>query len=263
MECWIYTFAMTRSLTNNRLLRLANGWLFGAAILLAGCHGQAHSPASAAAVQPVATTAGPEYTCPMHPQIVREAPGSCPICRMDLVPRMVNSTAEVGQGLGAIVQSPNAAVVSAVATVRPVADGAAGAADTLTLPGVVEYDPRRSRAVAARFGGRIERLWVRSNYQPVRQGQKLLELYSPELISAEQEFVFVLENEAANSPLFTGARQKLLLLGLTETQLHDLAPHPSAQLPRGCFQPLRRLRPGNVRSPPRRQQPGKCSQQRG
>ncbi len=213
---------MTRSLTNNRLLRLANGWLFGAAILLAGCHGQAHGPASAAAVQPVAANAATHYTCPMHPQIVREAPGQCPICGMDLVPKTLNNAAgeRVGAGLGTVAQSPNAAVVSAVVTVRPTSNAPA---DTLTLPGVVEYDPRRSRAVAARFGGRIERLFVRVNFQPVRQGQKLLELYSPELISAEQEFVFVLENEATTSPLLAGARQKLRLLGLTEIQLHDLA----------------------------------------
>ena len=124
-----------------------------------------------------------------------------------------------------MVQSPNAAVVAAVATVRPRVEGVSpdGAADTLSLPGVVEYDPRRSRAVAARFGGRIERLLIRYNYQPVRRGQQLLELYSPELVTAEQEYIFLLENDADNQPLVSGARRKLLLLGLTEGQLRDLA----------------------------------------
>ncbi|GAB3638295.1 hypothetical protein GCM10027422_38850 [Hymenobacter arcticus] len=198
------------------------GALAAAALLLAGCHGQAHGPANASATPPAAASAAAQYTCPMHPQIVREAPGSCPICGMDLVPKATGAGGAPAEAdLSSVGQAPNAAVLSAVATVRPAATGAA--ADTLTLPGVVEYDPRRSRAVAARFGGRIERLLVRYNYQPVRRGQLLLELYSPELITAEQELVFLLENDAENTPLLTGARQKLRLLGLTDGQLRGLA----------------------------------------
>jgi Cu(I)/Ag(I) efflux system membrane fusion protein len=218
---------MTRN-WSNKLLR--NSWLaaaVGGALLLAGCHGQAHGPANVATTPPVSTNTATQYTCPMHPQIVREAPGSCPICGMDLVPKLLsNSAAQAEAGLGSVVQAPNAAVVAAVATVRPRAEGLSPgslAADTLSLPGLVEYDPRRSRAVAARFGGRIEQLLIRYNYQPVRRGQKLLELYSPELVTAEQEYIFLLENDADNQPLVSGARRKLLLLGLTEGQLRDLA----------------------------------------
>jgi len=213
---------MTRNWSNKPLRQGVAAALLGAAALLAGCHGQAHGPANVAVEPPVSARAAAQYTCPMHPQIVREAPGSCPICGMDLVPKVLtNSAARAEEGLGSVTQAPNAAVVAAVATVRPVAEGTA--ADTLTLPGVVEYDPRRSRAVAARFGGRIERLLVRYNYQPVRQGQRLLELYSPELVTAEQELIFLLENDAENAPLLNGARQKLRLLGLTDSQMRDLA----------------------------------------
>jgi Cu(I)/Ag(I) efflux system membrane fusion protein len=192
--------------------------------LLAGCKGKAHGPAGQAPAQPVATAAAQLYTCSMHPQIVREAPGLCPICGMDLVPKASgdNQVAAdtAGAGLGHLVTSPNGSVVSAIATVRP----AAGAvSDTLTLPGVVDYDPRRSRAVAARVGGRIERLLVRFNYQPVRKGETLLELYSPELVTAEQEYIFLLGNDADNTVLVNGARQKLRLLGLSESQLRALA----------------------------------------
>jgi Cu(I)/Ag(I) efflux system membrane fusion protein len=213
---------MTRNWSNRPLRQGVGAALLGAAALLAGCHGQAHGPANVAEQPPVAARAAAQYTCPMHPQIVRDAPGSCPICGMDLVPKVLtNSAARAVYGLGSVTQAPNAAVVAAVATVHPVAEGAAP--DTLSLPGVVEYDPRRSRAVAARFGGRIERLLVRYNYQPVRRGQRLLELYSPELVTAEQELIFILENDAENAPLLSGAQQKLRLLGLTDGQLRDLA----------------------------------------
>ena len=216
---------MTRNLSNSP--RRARWLTLLAAALLAGCHGQAHGPASQAPAQPMASSAAMQYTCPMHPQIVREAPGQCPICGMDLVPKVLNNAAAQASGdLSNVVQAPNAAVVAAVATVRPRAEGTSpggGAADTLTLPGLVEYDPRRSRAVAARFGGRIERLLIRYNYQPVRRGQKLLELYSPELVTAEQEYIFLLANDADNQPLVNGSRRKLLLLGLTESQIAALA----------------------------------------
>lgn len=213
---------MPRNLSNKLLHRPWLGALAVATLLLAGCHGQAHGPTNASATAPTAPSAAAQYTCPMHPQIVREAPGSCPICGMDLVPKATGTGgAPAETDLTSVGQAPNAAVLSAVATVRPTAAGAA--TDTLTLPGVVEYDPRRSRAVAARFGGRIERLLVRYNYQPVRRGQLLLELYSPELVTAEQELVFLLSNDAENTPLLNGARQKLRLLGLTDNQLRDLA----------------------------------------
>ncbi len=218
---------MTRNWSNKSPHRRWLAAAVGGALLLAGCHGQAHGPANVATTPPVSTNTATQYTCPMHPQIVREAPGSCPICGMDLVPKVLNNAAAQAEaGLGSVVQAPNAAVVAAVATVRPRAEGVSPngpTADTLSLPGLVEYDPRRSRAVAARFGGRIERLLVRYNYQPVRRGQRLLDLYSPELVTAEQEYIFLLENDADNQPLVSGARRKLLLLGLTEGQLRDLA----------------------------------------
>lgn len=201
-------------------------------LLLTNCKGQAHGPESTAPAQPVATSAAQQYTCPMHPQIIRDEPGSCPICGMDLVPKvMSNAAATAPAGLANVLAEPNAAVLSSVATVRPVpvrgattaAGTGVGVADTLSLPGVVAYDPRRSRVVAARFGGRIERLLVRFNYQPVRRGQKLLDLYSPELVTAQQEYIFVLENDADNAALVSGARRKLALLGLTDAQLQGLA----------------------------------------
>lgn len=212
---------MPRNLSNKPLRRSWLGALAAAALLLAGCHGQAHGPTNVGNA-PVAAPSAAQYTCPMHPQIVREAPGSCPICGMDLVPKADGTGgAPAETDLTSVGQSPNSAVLSAVATVRPTTANAT--ADTLTLPGVVEYDPRRSRAVAARFGGRVERLLVRYNYQPVRRGQLLLELYSPELVTAEQELIFLLSNDAENTQLISGARQRLRLLGLTDNQLRNLA----------------------------------------
>ncbi|TGE22683.1 efflux RND transporter periplasmic adaptor subunit [Hymenobacter metallicola] len=163
--------------------------------------------------------AGDVYTCPMHPQIIRDKPGKCPICGMDLVKKSKGGGAQASASgsLQNLLKSPDATVVSTQATVYPTA----AAPDlTLTLTGRVEYDTRRTEVIAARFGGRIEKLLVRYNYQPVTKGQKLLELYSPELVTAQQELIFILTQDAQNTTLLRGARQKLRLLGLTDAQIN-------------------------------------------
>lgn len=92
----------------------------------------------------------------------------------------------------------------------------------VTVSGTVGYNPNHIKSVAARTAGRIERLYVRYNFQPVLQGDKLLELYSPELVTAQSELLFVLHNDVTNTKLVEAARQKLRLLGMSEAQLRQL-----------------------------------------
>lgn len=194
------------------------------ALLLDACQPDAKStePAVPAAETHQHPNAGELYTCPMHPQIIRNEPGACPICGMDLVKKPTESAppAPAGGQLRNLLRSPNATVVSTQPTVRLIAEVPEL---TLTLPGRVEYDVRRTESIAARFGGRVEKLMVRYNYQPVTKGQKLLELYSPELVTAQQELIFLLTNDSANHSLIRGARRKLSLLGLTDAQINRTA----------------------------------------
>ncbi|ARS37982.1 efflux RND transporter periplasmic adaptor subunit [Pontibacter actiniarum] len=88
--------------------------------------------------------------------------------------------------------------------------------------GYVDFDQRRSRKFAVRVGGRIERLYIKYNYQYVRKGEKLMELYSPELNTFVEEFLFV-SRQSKDPVLLDKARQKLRLLGLTEAQIDQFA----------------------------------------
>ena len=87
--------------------------------------------------------------------------------------------------------------------------------------GYISFDFRRSRKVPVRIGGRIERLYVKYNYQYIRKGEKILELYSPEINTYIEEFLF-LTRQAADSALLNKAKQKLLLLGLSVAQINQI-----------------------------------------
>ncbi len=160
------------------------------------------------------------YTCPMHPQIVEKEPGSCPICGMDLVRQTAEGAEiEVTDDLSLLLEAADFTVVSDIRTVKPVREQKKV---EVIFPGVISYDTRHTYSLPIRVGGRIEQLNVRYNFQRVEKGQKILEIYSPELLTAQRELLFLLESDRENERLIAAARQKLRLLGVTEGQIERL-----------------------------------------
>lgn len=88
--------------------------------------------------------------------------------------------------------------------------------------GRVEYDTRMTGSISARVSGRIEKLYVRYKFQHVRKGQKIMDVYSPELLTAQQNLLFITKNDPDNSSLIVAARQKLLLLGMDAVQIQKV-----------------------------------------
>jgi len=162
-----------------------------------------------------------EYTCPMHPQIVRNEPGSCPICGMNLVAKQTADAPApaVSSDLNYLLQPANQTVVSRIKTTQPVQKQVTS---EIIMSGIVTYDTRRQYIIPARYGGRIEKLYVQFNYQPVRKGQKLYDIYSPELVTAQKELLYLVKNDPTNTTLINGAKQKLQLLGATPSQVNQL-----------------------------------------
>lgn len=111
--------------------------------------------------------------------------------------------------------SANRTVISGQKTITPTMDNMNF---TFNGNGYIAFDYRRNRKVAVRVAGRIERLFVKYNYQYVRKGEKILELYSPELNTYVEEYLFI-KQQSNDTVLQEKARQKLLLLGLTESQI--------------------------------------------
>ena len=92
----------------------------------------------------------------------------------------------------------------------------------LKVLGTVSYDTRRISTISARVSGRIEKLYVRYRYQHVEQGQRIMDLYSPELVTVEQDLLFLLKNDPGNNVLIDAARQRLLLLGVRREELAEV-----------------------------------------
>ncbi|MFN7117703.1 MAG: efflux RND transporter periplasmic adaptor subunit [Saprospiraceae bacterium] len=160
------------------------------------------------------------YTCPMHPEIIRNEPGSCPICGMDLVLQSNDGAAmEDALGLNTLLQPTNAAVL----TRTPVTTLEQAEYSTeLEVFGNIAYDTRTVGSIAARIGGRIEKLYVQYRYQPIQKGQKIMDIYSPELLTEQQNLLYLLNNDVNNTALIQAAKDRLALLGMTNRQINAL-----------------------------------------
>jgi len=167
-----------------------------------------------------AQTATDQYTCPMHPTVQSDKPGACPVCGMELVRKArAGEEVKITEDIARLLQSPDAAVVSSLATLR----GEYSRRNiSVEAHGVVTFDTRYVYEVPARVGGRLESVYVHYALQAVKQGQKLFEIYSPELVTAQDELLYLASHDPGNTDLMKAAREKLYLLGVAAAQVDDL-----------------------------------------
>lgn len=159
------------------------------------------------------------YTCPMHPEIIRNKPGQCPICGMDLVEKVTGGEKANDKDIAMLLEPTNKYVVSKIATVKP-QERQVSIKSVLT--GFITYNTQQINTVSARVSGRIEKLYVKYKYQPVSKGQKLMDIYSKELETEQQNLLFLLKNDAENLTLIKASEKRLQLLGLTQEQINQV-----------------------------------------
>jgi Cu(I)/Ag(I) efflux system membrane fusion protein len=160
------------------------------------------------AMEHAAKHLNPKYVCPMHPQIVRDEPGRCPICGMNLVEKRVVSPRpdplregeadgdRLGRNASEIGEHPEVALSAAVVHnmgVRSVKAERGTLWKYIRTVGRVEYDETRLAHVHPRAEGWIEDLSLRAEGEPVRKGQELAQLYAPDILSAQVDFLLALE----------------------------------------------------------------------
>ncbi len=217
-----------------------------------------------------AEDAGQKYTCGMHPMIITDEPGLCPICNMDLTPLKPGGGTEkpAGErkikywvapmdptfirdepgkspmGMDLVPVYEDEAVTGSVISVDPVTSQNMGVrlalatrknlSRTVRTVGLVGYEEPKQYSVNSKIDGWVERLYVNATGQFVKKGSALLEIYSPELVSAQEEFLLAYGNSQslANSPfpsiadgaerLLDASRRRLQLWDISDRQISRL-----------------------------------------
>ncbi len=155
------------------------------------------------------------YTCPMHHQIRQDHPGSCPICGMTLVKISGQASEGAGISLNTVLKPVNSSVVSSVTAITPEQKEIP---TTISAEGYLDFDVRTFNNIASRFSGRIEKLYIKYAFQEIHQGQHIFDIYSPDMVTAQQDLIFLAKNSPDETALINSAKQKLLLLGMSNAQ---------------------------------------------
>jgi len=248
------------------LLVTGGGWYTGQCLLRMAYD----VPPEAFAAQAAET----KYTCGMHPMIITDKPGTCPICGMELTPLKVGTGGGDGaakpegerkirywvapmdptyirdepgkspMGMDLVPVYEDQAPGGSTISIDPVTSQNMGVrtakakrmdlARTIRTVGLIAYPEPQQYVINTKIGGWVEKLYVNENGQLVKQGEKLLEIYSPELVSAQEEYLLALKNHdaLAKSPfpqiaesgrqLLEASRRRLQLWDISDRQIERL-----------------------------------------
>ncbi|MFA5970793.1 MAG: efflux RND transporter periplasmic adaptor subunit [Lentimicrobiaceae bacterium] len=159
---------------------------------------------------------GTIWTCAMHPQIRMSEPGKCPICGMDLIPLNqagTNTDPEAIHMTKEAIQLANV-LTTVVSKQNPVKD--------LRLYGKVQADERLLQSQVSYLPGRIEKLFVNFTGEAVRKGQTLALIYSPDLVTAQQELLETAKTKQSQPALYEASKDKLHQWKLSDSQIASI-----------------------------------------
>lgn len=174
-----------------------------------------------ATATPTTTDGTAYYTCPMHPSVRAAEPGQCPICGMDLVPV---SQEEIRTGSIMVDEGRRQAIGVKTGVVA-----AQSFQVPIRLQGKIIYDPSRLTDISLRFGGWIGDLTADFEGKVVKRGDVLFTVYSPELLSLQEEFLQTLQRNRQGGSLLAASRKRLRLWGLSDEQIDWLEKKNRAQ----------------------------------
>lgn len=156
------------------------------------------------------------YTCSMHPSIQQDEPGDCPICGMDLVP-MSKLSSDNDSAVFFDSHMTNQAQIEVVTVGSRELDG-----EDLVLNGEIRYNAGERRNQTAHFSGRLERVYFNSEGEYIRKGDKIAEMYSPELSEVHREILEIKKRYGIDSELMAASKERLINLKLPEEQIRAM-----------------------------------------
>ena len=159
------------------------------------------------------------WTCSMHPQIMQEEPGDCPICGMDLIE--AESGAE-GLAMNEIKMTENAMALANIQTTVVGSSSSANDNGMLSLSGKIAANEENNSVQASYFDGRIENLNLNYKGQQVKRGQLLASIYAPNLVAAQQELLTAASLKESQPALYKAVRNKLKNWKLSESEINAI-----------------------------------------
>ncbi len=169
-------------------------------------HSHVHPTAAASA--PASQEATTEYTCSMHPQIRQNEMGICPICEMDLTPLDANASDDP-LILKMTEEAAKLANIETTIVGGGIASATSSSQKSIALSGKVQADERLAASQVTHIPGRIEKLYVSFTGERIRKGQKVADIYSPDLITAQRELLEAIKLKDLSPGLVKAARNKL------------------------------------------------------
>jgi Cu(I)/Ag(I) efflux system membrane fusion protein len=170
------------------------------------------------------------YTCPMHPSVRSDKPGVCPVCGMALVKVVKKAEGEAHANMLVLDKEKQALAHIIIDTVKFTSIKA-----QTTLIGNATSDENRLTTITARVKGRIDRLFIRQEGEHIAKDQALFSIYSEELLADQNDYLSALQQvnnfpdqQAIVNGLISGGRRKLLLWGMTESQIKTLETNKQA-----------------------------------
>jgi len=146
---------------------------------------------------------------------------------------LLHSGEELSDDIKKTIQLVNGKIVSQAPVVY--ADSGSKVLE-IEIQGRIAYDTREKTMISSRVAGRIEKLNIKYNYQPVRKGELIMEIYSPDLVAAQRELLFLQNGDSGN--VKSAAVKKLLYLGMTQSQIDRVLRSGVPEYQVGVYSPV-------------------------
>ncbi|WP_417885118.1 efflux RND transporter periplasmic adaptor subunit [Zunongwangia sp.] len=154
------------------------------------------------------------WTCAMHPQIMQQEPGDCPICGMELI-----LASQSDANIADFTMTENA---MKLANIQTTVIGSTKERNSIKLSGVIEANEELDAVQSSYFDGRIERLFINTTGEKIKKGQILATIYSPELVAAQQELITAMRLKTSQPKLYQAVRNKLKNWKLSDSQINSI-----------------------------------------